>query len=143
MADTSTITLRYQQLRHLGDPPDVFQPVLIGEAQIRVQPGPDIVPVKNTTNRPCLCNTRSTAPAMVDFPDPDRPPEPHDQPALAQRRFLFSASEKAVEFRMNVHGGGGWKSGVPRHPDLITPPGLTLRPDQSPFPIVKHSNPST
>jgi hypothetical protein len=62
-----------EQFGCLGDAPDIFGTVLIREAQVRIQPGAKVVSIENRGEAPSECRARSTALAMVDFPDPERP----------------------------------------------------------------------
>ena len=61
------------QLRDFADPPNIFDAVIRREPEIGIQAMADVVAIENVGVHSRTKSSRSSACAMVDFPEPERP----------------------------------------------------------------------
>ena len=63
-----------EELGHLGDPPDVFPPVVVRETKVKLfKPVRMLSPSSTWVKKPSPCSRRSSALAKVLLPLPDKP----------------------------------------------------------------------
>ena len=96
--------LRNQNLSDLRDAADVFKSVFIGETEVGIEAGAEVVAIEDGGEAPLLMENALDGIGDGGFPRAGKPAKPDDDAALAEEVFLILAMKKAVEFGMDVHG---------------------------------------
>jgi hypothetical protein len=84
----------------LGNAADVFEAVLVGEAEVGVEAGAEVVAVEDGGEAPLLVEDALGGVGDGGFPGAGQTAKPDDEAALAEQVLLVVAVEEAVELWM-------------------------------------------
>ena len=93
-----------QHFGHLSNAADVFEAILVGEAEVGVEAGAEVVAIEDGGEASLLVEDAFGGIGDGGFPLTGKAAEPNDDAALAEEILFVLAVEETVEFGMDVHG---------------------------------------
>jgi hypothetical protein len=95
--------LGHEDFGGFRDAPDIFQAILIGEAEVGIEPGAEVVAIENGGETTLLVENPFRRVGEGGLAGTRESVEPNDDAMLAEKFFLILAAQEAVEFRVDVH----------------------------------------
>jgi hypothetical protein len=92
-----------ENLSEFGDSADIFQAILVGEAEVRIEAGAQVVAVEDDCETALLMEDTLCGVGDGGFPRAGKSAHPDGEASLVQESFLVEAVEEAVEFSMDIH----------------------------------------
>ena len=99
-----------KELRRFSDAADVFQAILVGEAEVGAEAGAQVVTIEDGGETALLVKDAFHGIGESGFAGTGKPAKPNDNAALAKERFLVATMEEPMSIRMNVHESRSGKS---------------------------------